>query len=134
MTPNLIIEWSDSDIDNWASTERSLLDLYKLDDNWDGEGADAPKFEIIKTAYQLLISMQNQDQPVPTQISATLTGGIVVYWRNDDVYIEAEINEPNLVEWMQTEPNVQPRYWDTTLNNSFDDVSLSRQSYLHQVA
>jgi len=134
MTPNLIIEWSDSVVDNWASTERSLSDLFKMDDNWDGEGADAPKFEIIKTAYQLLISMQNQNQPSPTQISATLTGGIVVYWRLDDVHIEAEINEPNIVEWMQTEPNEQPKYWDSIFNNSFDDISPSSQSYLHQVA
>lgn len=134
MTPNLIAGWSDSVVDNWASTERLLVDVSQLDDNWDGEGADAPNFEIIETAYKLLTLMQSQNHPTPTQISATLLGGIVVYWRVDDVYIEAEINESNLVEWMQTEPNEQPKYWEWTFSNSTDEASPSSQSYLHQVA
>lgn len=106
--------------DRWSNrmTEliQELVDIQSLQDNWDGEGAEAPKSELVDSAITLLGFIQNT-LPPPTRISASQTGNIVLDWQfEDNTYLEAEIVGPLHVEWMLEVPFQPTQHWEEELS------------------
>ena len=104
------IEW----LNRMAELGQELEDLRALPDNWDGEGADAPKTELVDSAIDLLGYLQNKcTLPPPTRVAASPAGNIVLEWQlENSVYLEAEIVEPFHVEWMLERPFIPTRHWE----------------------
>ncbi|HEY4696663.1 MAG TPA: hypothetical protein VIH29_01470 [Gallionella sp.] len=104
------IEW----LNRMAELGQELEDIRTLPDNWDGEGAEAPKAELVDSAIDLLSSLQSQRTlPPPTRIAASPAGNIILEWQLEhSVYLEAEIVEPFRVEWMLELPFHPTRHWE----------------------
>ncbi len=93
---------------------QELEDIQSLQDNWDGEGAEAPKAELVDSAIDLLGFLQSQQTlPPPTRMAASPAGNIILEWQfEQNVYLEAEIVEPFHVEWMLELPIHPTQHWE----------------------
>lgn len=106
--------------DRWSSRMMGLIqeleDIQSLQDNWDGEGAEAPKPELVDSTITLLGFIQNT-LPPPTRITPSQTGNIVLEWQfEDNVYLEAEIVDPFHIEWMLEVPFQPTQHWEEELS------------------
>ena len=123
--------------DRWSNRVTELIqeleNIQSLHDNWDGEGAEAPKSELIDSAITLLGFIQKK-LPPPSRITPTQNGGIVLDWQfENNIYLEAEIADPCLVEWMLEIPFQQTQHWEEEIpkiavvkKQRFHDVMLIR--------
>ena len=88
-----------------------LEDLRNLNDDWDKDGAEAPNFESIDKAREILKIISNKEL-VPTNVSPSVEGGISIYFMKGNKYADIEcfnsgevltskadrINEPEVTE------------------------------------
>lgn len=95
----------------WKQILDRLIAISKLEDNWDGEGAEAPDFEIIDSVTELLIK-HTELLPHPNRIVPSVDGAIVVEWQLDGTYLEAEVETTNLAEWMLRTPDGVITHWE----------------------
>ncbi|MCW9023635.1 MAG: hypothetical protein OQK73_03030 [Gammaproteobacteria bacterium] len=94
----------------WHRNFMDLYELFDLEDNWDGEDAEAPSIELIENAISYLNSLQTtSDMPAPSRVIFTQDEEIVVEWNYNNNYLELTIAEPYKAEWMIVDPigNVQ---------------------------
>ena len=106
--------------DRWSNRMMGLIqeleDIQSLQDNWDGEGAEAPKSELVDSTITLLRFIQNT-LPPPTRITPSQTGNIVLEWQfEDNIYLEAEIVDPFHIEWMLEVPFQPTQHWEEELS------------------
>ena len=107
------------DRDRWSNRMRGLVqelkDIGSLQDDWDGEGAEAPKSELVASAITLLDFIQNT-LPPPTRITPSQTGNIVFEWQfEDNIYLEVEIVDPFHIECMLEVPFQPTQHWEEAL-------------------
>jgi len=105
-------EWSN----RIAGLIQELEHILSFQDNWDGEGAEAPKAALVDSAIDLLGALQSQRTLTPPiRIAASPAGSIILEWQLEhDVYLEAEIIEPFRVEWMLELPFHPTQHWEET--------------------
>lgn len=103
-------EWSN----RIAELIHELEYIRSLQNNWDGEGAEAPKAALVDSAIDLLVFLQSQQMlPPPVRIAASPNGNIILEWQSENnVYLEAEIVEPFHVEWMLEQPFHLTQHWE----------------------
>lgn len=93
----------------------SLLDGFEsLRDNWDGEGAKAPSLELLASARDLLAHLKTGFRPIhvpPTDIVASPFGGVLFEWQDEQSYLEVEIKDPFLAEWMLMREGEPAEHW-----------------------
>lgn len=106
----------------WQQSKQRLIDIQKLDEGWDGEGAEKIDPEIIKTAKILFQQLSENSSDVPSRIIPTNDGAVVIEWRLDGFYTQAEIETPYLIEWMERSPEGIIRHWDENLIQSNIDA------------
>jgi len=99
----------------WTSKIHRTNELRFLSDDWDGEGALAPRPEIIAVAVGLLRGLMEQNWRPPSQVAPSPTGGVIVGWRHGSDYFEAEIDGPDIVEWMSLREGEPARHWHQEL-------------------
>jgi hypothetical protein len=76
-----------------------LLSIRELQNDWDGEGSDAPSIELTYWVGSYLIKLRDAGFPVPDRIVATVNATIQLEWENNlGGYLEIEAVEPNQVE------------------------------------
>lgn len=86
---------------DWDDAIDSLSRIAMLDDNWDGEGALAPKAAALRGAILFLQQIyRTSTNTAPTRIVPDSDGAIIFEWQTPDVYIEARIENGDDVEWM----------------------------------
>ena len=88
----------------WSDSARTLIGFAILADDWDGDGAIAPKPLLILKAMSLLIELHAaNDRPPPSRIGACPMGGILFewQWQQAGCYLEAEITPAGTIEWME---------------------------------
>ena len=121
----------------WERVNNDLLLIERLRDDWDGLGAKAPAFHIVKSAYILFHQLRrDQGLPPPNALSASPKGSIVFTWNQSGTYLEAEIPDPQRVVWLLELSNGQSSMWtditswDVQIEESprESSLSLSRQS------
>ena len=88
----------------WAQVMQVLIALRSLNDDWDGEGSEAPRPAAIAMAAQVAGSLEAHGAPVPTTATATRSGGILFGWEREADYTEIEVVGPDRVEWMVIAP------------------------------
>ena len=83
-----------------APVFRGLYELRQLRDNWDGEGSDAPRRELIATAIDLAVFLCDQGSELPDSAVASRSGTVVFTWREGPHYQEIEVVGLQSLEWM----------------------------------
>lgn len=89
----------------WRELIDELLRIRTLEEDWDGDGAARPRSELVDTAIAWIQRMTQIDPRAipPSYVSAAPGGEIVLVWQTEGFHLEAEVVEPNEVEWMTCE-------------------------------
>ncbi|MFZ5620857.1 MAG: hypothetical protein ACOY5W_07535 [Pseudomonadota bacterium] len=91
-----------------------MMSILNLRDNWDGEDARAPEEDITQTALMLFHqSMLNEFYP--SRISPTHEGSIVFEWQANSTYLQAEVEMPYRIDWMERDQNGKYKHWSVNL-------------------
>lgn len=101
---------------DWNIAATTLHRLASLKENWDGEGANAPKGSAIFNASLFLTDLaRHTDVPAPTEIAPIENGDILIIWRAGDSYWEAEVSDANEIPLMfRIRSQEQHKYVHTT--------------------
>ena len=87
----------------WQIIEDQLFSYSSVADNWDGEGSIAPKPEIVSSAIDLVRNLKVRPELysyAPSNAAISTDGSIVIVWRTNGLYADAEISTVGLVDWM----------------------------------
>lgn len=107
----------------WAYVIRSVQGLENLQDDWDGQGAEAPSLAIIRAAIRVAENFQKSCEQPPVTAVATPAGTVLFTWEDQSSYFEFEIASPDRLEWMQKEqgkPATHGETWLPQLAEGFD--------------
>lgn len=94
----------------WHDAARTIAGFATLTDDWDGQGAIAPKPSLILKALSLLIELHDAHEsnepihrllPPPSRVGACPMGGILFEWQTGMKYLEVEITPAGALEWME---------------------------------
>jgi len=92
----------------WEQAIGKLYMMMSLEDDWDGQGAEAPSKEIVVGAIELAAELRFLDYPPPTRVAAAPCGTVGLEWQWPLVYLEVEVVSPYRSEWMLTEEGIPP--------------------------
>lgn len=97
----------------WGKLIDELRQIMIRGDDWDGQGASTPNRDCVEAAIRWIQAMSEWGESAiaPSYVSAAPGGEIVIAWQKDSVYLEAEIAEPNEVEWMQSIEGSPTEHW-----------------------
>ena len=99
--------------DPWRTCFIQLLEIRKLEDDWDGLGAPAPSVDMVDSAIQLLRQMKSRTKPAPMRVVPGVTGCIVFEWHYPDgSYYGIEITKPYSGEYIRVPAGQQPELSD----------------------
>jgi len=104
----------------WHEAVVILEGFRDLTDDWDGNGADPPSTEIISAAITWLKQMPLLDHRAipPTQIVPGSLGEVLFIWQSESQFIEAEIEQPDAVEWMVKVGDADPEFCSTPVGRA----------------
>lgn len=92
-------------------------------DDWDGEGAERPSRGAIIAASVFLEKQYSLNTAPPSRIVPTPLGAILVEWQDGDIYVEAEINDQWIIEWMRRDATGRYTHWEEVLPQETRDVN-----------
>ncbi len=77
----------------WDRCFESISSIRKYEFDWNDEGADPPRTEVVSLALSLAKTLRAMNEPAPSRCFATDEGSIIIAWDNDFAYFELEIDE-----------------------------------------
>ena len=99
---------------NWKQIADELGRMRGLKDDWDGQGASAPRPENVEAAEKWVQEMRSYAQAIPpSQVVPGVAGEVLLIWQRHGFYLEAEITKPAQVEWMLSIPGQPNKHWVT---------------------
>jgi hypothetical protein len=99
---------------DWQRAIEALHRIGTLTDDWDGQGAEAPRHEIVEWAVDWVGQMRHYRQALPPSGAVPgVAGEIYLEWRGESYYVVAEITAPARVEWTLSLPGQPNRHWLT---------------------
>jgi hypothetical protein len=97
-----------SQTDLWKQRIDDLLDVRRMEDDWDGLGAPAPSVALVDSALQLVQIMKDNCFQAPCRVVAGLTGTVLFEWQSQGgAYLELEVTRPQQAEWTCMIPGKQ---------------------------
>jgi hypothetical protein len=84
----------------WSAVIRSLLGLRALQNDWAGEGSDAPLPEVHESAVRLAEFLRDRGVKWPDSAVASRAGTVIFAWRYGKLYREIEVVGPGKYEWL----------------------------------
>ena len=87
-----------SENDGWSVIYDQLLEIRSLDDDWDGEGSEAPKTELVDSALMLATWLKSQGWAAPDRALASVNGCVVMEWYLSEGFLEIEVCSPTQAE------------------------------------
>jgi hypothetical protein len=97
----------------WNRAREQLLEIRRLDDDWDGLGALAPNRKVVDSAVELLNEWRktNPDFP-PDRILAGPMGEVVIEWQYPGKWLlEIEVEQPGVAEIIEAQSGVIKKSW-----------------------
>lgn len=82
----------------WDEVINNLLSARNLEEDWDGQGAEAPTKGTVDTALQRALFMKQLGNPPPDEFGANVDGTITLGWHQVDRTIVIEIVSPTQEE------------------------------------
>jgi hypothetical protein len=97
----------------WEHCIRALSALYRLRDNWDGEGSAAPLPANVDNAIAWVqVARQSGQFPYAPQVVPGGNGELQLVWLLGNSYLEAEFADPQRIEWMSFNPGQFSQHWE----------------------
>jgi hypothetical protein len=91
--------------DEWGQRIDDLLDIRRMEDDWDGLGAPAPATALVDSALLLAQILRQERWLPPCRIVAGLTGTVLFEWQGaGGEYAELEVTRPRHGEWVRMVP------------------------------
>lgn len=94
----------------WNAIIADLRSLRELEDDWDGNGAKAPKDAVVKSAIEWAHYLLKFNQSPPSSIMVGPNGTILFNWQDENGHFDAEMTRPNYLEWMHNVPGRPARH------------------------
>jgi len=110
LAPSALSASSTGSGDSWVERIESLNRLHELKDDWDGDGAIAPRNDLLSSAKALLLGMRKNGWVAPTGVAAGPNGTVLIDWQNEKNYFEVEVVAPFQAEWMASIPGKPPEH------------------------
>ncbi len=96
----------------WEPAVKKLVEFQHLGDDWDGQGAKGPSFELLASAVGLAYLLQQQGVDPPTRVVPGVEGSVLFEWQfPDGTYAEVEIVGWLFAEVMLIEPGQPAKHW-----------------------
>lgn len=115
-------------LDNWITIDFGLGTLAKLSNDWDGQGAIAPRLECISDATYFLAYLARNGAVAPDRVLPTGDGAILAEWHGNSEYREAEFVGKGKIEWMtQQNPDAPFEHHVTRILRADSEVWAERQ-------
>lgn len=77
----------------WPEVNDTLLDLLKLQDDWDGQGAAAPTHDLVLECLRFMVQLRNNGSQAPNAVRANPDGSISLEWHFGENLLELELSE-----------------------------------------
>jgi hypothetical protein len=101
-----------ADAGPWESAVQKMVAFQELEDDWDGQGAQAPTYEILCSAIGLAYTFHQQGVDPPSRVVPTPEGSVVFEWQDPDgTYAEVEVVGWLSAEVMCIEPGKPAQHW-----------------------
>jgi hypothetical protein len=101
--------------ETWDRLTDDLLRFRRLENDWDGQGADAPAPANVDAALAWLRQSRQWPRAVPpSRIVPGVAGEVIVEWQTGGLVLVAELNQPTQVEWVLVTPGRPNRHWTTS--------------------
>lgn len=98
--------------DGWKRCIDKLLELRLYEDDWDGQGAEAPSVGAVDSAIILAVLLREKDIEPPCRTVAIVDGSVVLEWQWPDVTtLEIEVAEPYLADVFLLAPGLPAEHW-----------------------
>jgi hypothetical protein len=91
--------------DPWSERIDELLDIRRMEDDWDGMGAPAPTLPLVDSALLLAQLLRQNKYVPPCRIVAGVTGTVIFEWQSDGIYSELEVTGPRRAEGIRMAPD-----------------------------
>jgi hypothetical protein len=100
------------DAGSWEPAVQKMVAFQHLGDDWDGQGARAPSYEVLASAIGLAYTLYQQGVDPPNCVVPGIDGSVIFEWHDPDgTYTEVEIVRPLYAEVMMIEPGKPARHW-----------------------
>ncbi len=89
--------------ESWKQIMDALIDLLRLEDDWDGQGAKAPSQSLVHSSIELARMLSDPlEQPmdalpfgtVPSRVVPGVNGTVIFEWQEGETYSELEVTQP----------------------------------------
>jgi len=101
-----------SDAGAWQPTVKKIVEFQHLGDDWDGQGAKSPSFDLLASAVGLAYVLYQQDVDPPNCVVPGVDGTVIFEWHfPDGTYSDVEIIRPLYAEVMLLEPGKPAQHW-----------------------
>lgn len=97
---SLYADTGDPRVREWRLVIEALMELINLQDDWDGQGAEAPSYDVIDTANKIAEALLERGDPSPGSAVATPAGSIILAWQENSIYRELEVVTSEQIEYM----------------------------------
>src|SRR5579875_1322013 len=91
--------YEEAQTQTWSSLIDELLRIRNLQDDWDGEGTEAPDPALVDGAITLAQSLRAKRSPPADRVIAGVNGTIYFEWHTPFGYQEIEVLSPVDAEW-----------------------------------
>lgn len=86
---------------HWKQLHSALQNFKELGEDWDGNGASKPGWQLIAAADRWLQFMERRiGSTPPDSVMPGSLGEIVFVWQRPGLFIEATIEDETTVQWM----------------------------------
>jgi hypothetical protein len=100
------------DAEEWRKCIDDLLAIRLLEDDWDGQGTEAPKPELVDSAIILAVLLRQKGVEPPCRTVQGVTGNVVLEWQwGQMATAEIEIIEPYLADVYVMVPGQEVEQW-----------------------
>jgi hypothetical protein len=108
----LLSERIDGPARTWSDVIDELLAIRKLEDDWDGQGAEAPNPAVVHTALNVALGLRATDMPPAARVIAGVNGTVFFEWFHPTTYLEIEVTAPGQAEgrWVHRESNTTEEF------------------------
>jgi hypothetical protein len=82
---------------HWGDVTDELLDILRLEDDWDGTGAAAPDKVLVQFCFELARNLrETYGFPPPEMVRPTPDGNISFEWQNNFGHFEIEVSNDSV--------------------------------------
>jgi hypothetical protein len=101
-----------SEAEGWKKCIDSLLRIRLLEDDWDGQGAEAPPAELVDSAMILAVLLRQHHIEPPSVTVQSVQGTVLMEWQwPDHTTLEIDVIEPNLADVFLHVPAQPAQHW-----------------------